>query len=61
MVEDIAIDSGGNFMLEDIPLKFKEKISVWGRKNKNYKIMKRIKEQFDPNNILNPSRFVGGI
>ncbi len=61
MVEDIAIDSGGNFMIEDIPLKFKEKVSVWGRKNKNSKIMKRIKEQFDPNNILNPGRFVGGI
>ena len=61
MVEDIAIDSGGNFMIEDIPLKFKEKVSVWGRTNINFKIMKKIKDQFDPKNILNPGRFVGGI
>ncbi|NVM01428.1 MAG: hypothetical protein HWN67_03780, partial [Candidatus Helarchaeota archaeon] len=60
-IEDIVVDSGGSFMIEDIPLKFKEKVSVWGRTNKNFKIMKRIKEKFDPKNILNQGRFVGGI
>ena len=60
-IERIAVDSGGSCMIENIPLKFKENISVWGNKISNLGIMKKIKEQFDPKNIFNPHRFAGGI
>ena len=48
-------------MIENIPLKFKERFSVWGSLGDNLDIMRKIKQQFDPNNIFNPGRFVGGI
>ncbi len=60
-IEKTAVDSGGSYMVENIPLKFKERISVWGSMENNLEIMKKIKQQFDPNNIFNPGRFVGGI
>jgi glycolate oxidase FAD binding subunit len=60
-LDEIVFNSDGNFMIEKIPLKFKEKVSVWGRVNNNLKIVKKIKEQFDPQNIFNPNRFVGRI
>ncbi len=60
-LDEIVFNSDGNFMIEKIPLKFKEKVSVWGKVNNNLKIMKKIKEQFDPQNIFNPNRFIGRI
>jgi hypothetical protein len=34
---------------------------AWGEPGPAVRIMKRIKERFDPHGILNPGRFVGGI
>ena len=39
----------------------KERIDVWGLEGPQLDLMKRIKEQFDPNGTLNPGRFVKGI
>ena len=36
-------------------------MDVWGYNANNIEIMRRIKQQFDPNSILNPGRFVAGI
>lgn len=43
------------------PVPVKQQIDVWGYPNNALPLMRRIKEQFDSKNILNPGRFVGGI
>lgn len=43
------------------PMAVKEQIDVWGYTGNALPLMRRIKEQFDSQNILSPGRFVGGI
>ncbi|MEH1818515.1 MAG: FAD-binding oxidoreductase [Nostoc sp.] len=43
------------------PIAVKEQIDVWGYTGNALPLMRRIKEQFDSQNILSPGRFVGGI
>jgi glycolate oxidase FAD binding subunit len=43
------------------PLSVKEKIDIWGYNGNALDVMRRIKEQFDKNYILNPGRFIHGI
>jgi glycolate dehydrogenase FAD-binding subunit len=38
------------------------KVDVWGSlPTQTLEVMRRLKVRFDPNYILNPGRFVGGI
>ncbi|WP_016949183.1 FAD-binding oxidoreductase [Anabaena sp. PCC 7108] len=43
------------------PVAIKEKLDIWGYTGNALHIMRGIKTQFDPENILSPGRFVGGI
>jgi glycolate oxidase FAD binding subunit len=43
------------------PVELKQKFDVWGYTGNALQVMRRIKEQFDSNDILNPGRFVNGI
>jgi glycolate oxidase FAD binding subunit len=43
------------------PVGFKEQIDVWGDVGTALDLMRRIKQQFDPDALLSPQRFVGGI
>jgi glycolate oxidase FAD binding subunit len=43
------------------PVTLKESLDVWGYSGNALNLMRGIKKQFDGNNILSPSRFVGGI
>lgn len=45
----------------EAPLVWKEKLDVWGYGGNALDLMRRIKQQFDPENIFSPHRFVGGI
>lgn len=45
----------------EAPIALKQKLDVWGYNGNDLKIMRQIKQQFDPTNILSPNRFVGGI
>lgn len=45
----------------DAPPTFKQAIDVWGYTGNALASMRKLKQQFDPQNILNPERFVGGI
>jgi glycolate oxidase FAD binding subunit len=50
--------TGGSLtIVRDLP----KGVDRWGKLPDSIDLMRRIKHQFDPNNILNPGRFVGGI
>ena len=43
------------------PLAVKAQVPMWDDPGAAARIMQRIKAQLDPNNLLNPGRFVAGI
>jgi glycolate oxidase FAD binding subunit len=45
----------------EAPISLKQQLDVWGYSGNGLNIMRLIKQQFDPKNILSPQRFVGGI
>ena len=55
-----AVDLGGFFIVEAAPLWVRKEIAVLPQRN-DYTLMKQLKTEFDPNNILNPGRMVGGL
>jgi glycolate oxidase FAD binding subunit len=52
---------GGNLVVWRAPMEVRAEFDVWGNTGEGLPLMRRVKAQFDPNNILNPGRFVGGI
>jgi len=56
-----AVKFEGNLVVESCPREIKEKINVWGQQRNDQIIMRRLKEKMDPQGVLNPGRFVGGI
>ena len=48
-------------IIENCPVEIKPNIDIWGKQNESIKIMKNLKKEYDPKNILNPGRFIGGI
>ena len=54
--------AGGYLTILEAPIALKEKVEVWGvPEGPTLAAMRQLKQQFDPNAILNPGRFVGGI
>ena len=60
-IRKAAAELNGHCVVEACPRELKERIDVWGLEGPQLDLMKRIKEQFDPNGTLNPGRFVKGI
>ncbi len=60
-IQAAAADLGGGAIVERCPDDVKAHIDVWGAESSGMQIMRRLKRQFDPQNILNPGRFVGGL
>jgi glycolate oxidase FAD binding subunit len=53
---------GGSLVIEKAPPELKAGLDAWGPVSpESFAIMKRLKQEFDPNAILNPGRFVGGL
>ncbi|HEY2991210.1 MAG TPA: FAD-binding oxidoreductase [Methylomirabilota bacterium] len=57
----LARAAGGHATLVWAPLAVKSEVPVWDDAGPAGRIMQRIKAQLDPNNVLNPGRFVAGI
>lgn len=51
----------GYIVVEAIGPELKERVDVWGYVGAAFPLMKRLKETLDPQGMLNPGRFVGGI
>jgi glycolate oxidase FAD binding subunit len=43
------------------PVELKREIDVWGRRPETVHVMRALKAEFDPNNVLNHGRFVDRI
>ena len=56
-----AQDHGGSMVISRAPLELKSQIDVWGEVGPTAVLMHALKEKFDPQNLLNPGRFVAGI
>ena len=52
---------GATAVVQRCPTEIKRDIDVWGGQPPGIDTMRRLKKQYDPNNIMNPGRFVGGI
>ena len=50
---------GGSAVVQLCPPEIKRDIDVWGGEPPGIETMRRLKKQYDPNNIMNPGRFVG--
>lgn len=50
---------GGTSVVEAAPTALKERLDVWGEPGPDFSLMRQMKEQFDPQGIINPGRFLG--
>jgi len=57
----LAKKLNGYMVVEAIDSTLKDRVDVWGHVGGAFPLMKRLKETLDPQGILNPGRFVGGI
>ncbi len=51
----------GRLTVESAPTELKQSCDIWGPSGPGARLMHNIKEQFDPQGILNPGRYVDGI
>ena len=54
----LASQSGGNIVVENVPISTKSRIDVWGDIDQPQSVVQGLKTQYDPNGLLNPGRFV---
>lgn len=52
---------GGFLSILEAPTQLKQKLDVWGYDGNALDLMRRIKQQFDPQTLFSPNRFIGGI
>ena len=60
-IRRIAQQYEGSAVVEHCPISTKRQIDVWGDPPDSLEVMQAIKKRFDPGDILNPGRFLGGI
>lgn len=51
----------GSLVVEHCPVDLKRLINVWGEPGANFRLMQRLKTQFDPKGTFVKGRFVGGL
>jgi glycolate oxidase FAD binding subunit len=59
-LRDVCTRHGGSVVVVDAPADLKQALDVWGPVPA-IDLMRRVKDQFDPDHRLAPGRFVGGI
>jgi glycolate oxidase FAD binding subunit len=57
----IAEAAGGTCTTEAAPPELRTPERAWGRTRDDFRIMARIRDEFDPSRTINPGRFVGGL
>ncbi|HEU5380426.1 MAG TPA: FAD-binding oxidoreductase [Ktedonobacteraceae bacterium] len=56
-----AQEARGSLVVERCPVDLKHHIDVWGEPGSNFRLMRHLKEQFDPKGTFVKGRFVGGL
>ncbi|PLR82102.1 FAD-binding oxidoreductase [Bacillus canaveralius] len=51
----------GYVVVKHLPFALRQQVNVWGDKPPYFFLLEGIKEKIDPNRVLNPNRFLGGI
>ncbi|MGH9704569.1 MAG: FAD-binding oxidoreductase [Candidatus Acidiferrales bacterium] len=51
----------GHAMIPWCPVALKKEINIWGPPRDDFALMRKVKEVFDPQRILSPGRYVGGL
>ena len=54
-----AASHGGTLVIESCPADGKQELDVFSEPPASFPLMRAVKHQFDPNNVLSPGRFVG--
>jgi glycolate dehydrogenase FAD-binding subunit len=57
----LAEELGGSLVVEIAPVAGKARVDAWGAVGDDFEIMRKLKEAWDPNHVLSPGRFVGGL
>lgn len=55
------VSLGGSLVILACSAEWKRSLSVWGEPGDALELMRRVKQQFDPQGILNRGRFYGGL
>jgi|DewCreStandDraft_1066081.scaffolds.fasta_scaffold00172_39 glycolate oxidase FAD binding subunit len=56
-----AQEDEGSLVVLSCPVEVKRLVDVWGEPAGPLSLMRRLKQEFDPQGILNPGRFIGGL
>ena len=54
-----CLEAGGNMVIQEAPTDLKQNLPVWGEPSQDMIVMKRIKEQLDPCDVMSPGRYGG--
>ena len=60
-VRDRLALGGATLVVRQATPEVKKAVDVWGPAGDAIDLMRRVKRQFDPEDVLSPGRFVGGI
>jgi FAD/FMN-containing dehydrogenase len=58
---DAAVAAEGFAWIPWCPAELKSRINLWGREREDLPLMKKLKAVFDPQAVLSPGRFAGGL
>ena len=56
-----AVGVGGSLVILQAPPPFKARVEAWGKPGSSFATMRRIKTEFDPQDLCSPGRFLGGM
>ena len=59
-IRDRCTATGGFLTILEAPVEIKQNLDVWGYTGNSIEVMQRLKQQFDPNNMFSPGRFLVG-